>query len=203
MISEQRIENLQQLNHLVNNCSDCLISTKRKQAVFGGGDPFSPLLIVGEGPGKDEDESGRPFDGKSGQMLDEALIEAGIHRSKVFVINTVKCRACDWIDGKSKNRTPSKQELRNCKKWLDQQIEILSPRVILCVGGTSAQAILGQEVKVTAIRGILFNVSAEMQAVATLHPAYIMRGTKSETHSKYKQLVNDIYLAWNEAKKSA
>src|SRR5205814_2219429 len=105
------------------NCRNCGLSERRTTVVFGEGDPTSPLMLVGEGPGDTEDKTGRPFVSKAGKLLDKALIDAGLPREQVYITNTVKCRAADWSTGRPMNRPPADDEAAACRPWLLRQIE--------------------------------------------------------------------------------
>ncbi len=133
---------LAELSLQAESCVACELSLRRRNVVFGQGDPASPLVIVGEGPGDQEDRTGVPFVGRAGELLDEALAANGIARSHVYICNIVKCRAASWIDGKPRNRPPQPAEIAACRRWLVPQLSALAPRMILCLGATSAKALI-------------------------------------------------------------
>jgi DNA polymerase len=112
---------LDELAALARQCVACPLAAKRRNVVFGEGNPNSPLVLVGEGPGDQEDLLGRPFVGRSGKLLDQALLDNGLDRTDVYIANTVKCRACDWREGKPFNRPPTELEVATCRPWLQQQ----------------------------------------------------------------------------------
>ncbi len=182
-------------------CQGCGLAERRTNVVFGEGDPSSPLVLIGEGPGETEDKMGRPFVGRAGQLLDKALSEAGLQRSQVYIMNTVKCRAADWSSGKPVNRAPSEQEVRACRQWLEPQVALLKPKVILCVGGPSAKNLIRKDFKITKERGIYFPCEFARTAIATLHPAYILRQMNISGDGGYGFLVADIRRAWEAAQK--
>lgn len=194
-------KSLQELRQQALICNRCEIAQKRRNVVFGEGNPKSPLVIVGEGPGDVEDETGRPFVGRSGLMLDQALAENGLSRSEVFIANTVKCRACDWNNGKPYNRPPTDEETSNCRDWLVQQLAQIQPKVILCVGAPSAKNLIKKDFKITAERGKYFRCEFARTAIATLHPSYILRQRNISGDGGYSLLVADIKLAWETALK--
>jgi DNA polymerase len=115
-------------------CTDCDLSLSRRNVVFGEGSPEAELLFIGEGPGEVEDETGRPFVGRAGVLLDEVLQENGIKREDVYITNVIKCRAFTTTGGRAKNRPPRVGEVNACRKWLQSQLDIMKPRVIICVG---------------------------------------------------------------------
>lgn len=180
-------------------CRACGIAERRRNVVFGEGDPHSPLVLVGEGPGDQEDASGRPFVGRAGQLLDRGLADAGLTRAQVYITNTVKCRACDWGTGKPVNRPPSEEEASNCRKWLLPQLELLAPAVILCIGAPSAKNLIKKDFKITRERGRYFPCEFAKTALATLHPAYILRNAHGGSDGGYGLLVQDIARAWEAA----
>lgn len=141
---------LQQIEDLRNeaiNCQKCDLAKTRTNVVFGEGNPETPLVIIGEGPGANEDATGRPFVGRAGQLLDEALRECGITRKHVFICNVVKCRACIIEAGSIKNRPPRVEEVEACFPWLLKQLEIIKPLVILSLGAPSANVIIHKDFK--------------------------------------------------------
>lgn len=183
----------------VARCHKCEIAAKRRNTVFGEGNPESPLMIIGEGPGDQEDATGRPFVGKAGKLLDLALADNQLDRTHVYICNTVKCRACDWRNDKPYNRPPTDEETANCRNWLMQQIKIIKPKVILCIGAPSAKNLIRKDFKITKDRGIL-NKSEYCNAIlAALHPSYILRQQSMGGDGGYSTLVADIKKAYETA----
>lgn len=177
-------------------CLDCRLSQRRNNVVFGEGNPESPLVLVGEGPGDEEDKTGRPFVGKAGRLLDKALGDSGLSRSDVYICNTVKCRAADWATGKPVNRPPQDDEVLACRRWLVPQLALISPAVILCVGAPSAKNLIKKDFKITQERGRVFRCAYARAALATLHPSYVLRQTRADSDGGYSLLVEDISKAW-------
>ncbi len=190
---------LSQLRADALNCQRCPLSGRRTNVVFGEGDENSPLMLIGEGPGETEDRLGRPFVGRAGQLLDKALGEAGLSREKVYIANTVKCRAADWQSGKPVNRAPTEEEIEACRHWLVPQISLIRPLVILCVGAPSAKTIIKKDFKITQERGRLFESSLAKAAMAALHPSYILRQANISGDGGYALLVADVLKAWETA----
>jgi uracil-DNA glycosylase len=182
-------------------CVACRLAERRRNVVFGDGDPASPLVLVGEGPGDTEDQQGLPFVGKAGQLLNKALIEAGLQRGQVYITNTVKCRAADWSTGKPVNRAPMDDETLACRQWLVPQLALISPKVILCIGAPSAKNIIRKDFKITAERGRYYPCEFAKTAIATLHPAYILRQQSASSDGGYSLLVGDIQRAWAAAQR--
>jgi DNA polymerase len=194
-------QSLEQLEQAAKACKACGLAERRTNVVFGEGNPFAPLVLVGEGPGDTEDKLGRPFVGKAGQLLDRALADNGLDRTHVYICNTVKCRACDWIGGKPINRPPTDEETAACRQWLLPQLAAIAPKVILCVGAPSARNLIKRDFKITAERGRYFPCPLARVAMATLHPAYILRQQGSRSDGGYSLLVADIGRAWLTAQK--
>ncbi|MHB8635609.1 MAG: uracil-DNA glycosylase [Fimbriimonadaceae bacterium] len=187
---------LQVLADSASVCSACRLAERRRNVVFGEGDADAGLVLVGEGPGDAEDATGRPFVGKAGQLLDRALGEAGLRREQVYITNTVKCRAADWSTGKPVNRAPRDDEALECRRWLTPQLALLKPHVILCVGAPSARNLIKPDFKITRERGLYFPCAFARTAIATLHPAYILRQMNVSGDGGFALLVADIAKAW-------
>ncbi len=196
-MSKKALNELKERSLICTTCTN-LVPT-RTHVVFGEGDFHSPLVIIGEGPGAQEDLQGRPFVGAAGQLLEKALFENGLSREQVYITNTLKCRACDLVNGKLHNRPPTDFEVKNCRQWLIPQLEIINPEVILCVGAPSAKNLIKKDFKITKERGIYFPCEFAKTAVATLHPAYILRNRSTSHDGGFSLLVDDIAKAWKAA----
>jgi len=190
---------LDELRSSALGCTACALSSRRNNVVFGEGDPHSPLVLVGEGPGDNEDRTGRPFVGRAGQLLDKALVEAGLSRETVYLCNTVKCRAADWSTGKPQNRPPTEEETATCRQWLIPQLELIAPKVILCVGAPSAKNLIRKNFAITKERGLYHECAYAKTAIATLHPSYILRQQRPDNDGGFSLLVADIQKAWDTA----
>jgi len=157
-----------ELTQIVGSCARCRLVKQRTQAVLGVGDRQADWLFVGEGPGAEEDQRGEPFVGQAGKLLDAMLAGLGIARGdRVYIANAVKCRPPN-------NRTPEPDEIEACFPYLQRQIELIQPRVIVALGRPAAQALLKQEVRIGAARGNVFRFG-EIPVVVTYHPAYLLR----------------------------
>jgi len=176
-------------------CTKCGLADTRGNVVFGEGNPESPLMIVGEGPGQNEDATGRPFVGRAGALLDEALAACRIGRRHVFICNIVKCRACVTENGSTRNRPPSTQEIETCTPWLEKQIEIIRPLVILCLGAPAAKFIMKKDFRMTQERGTFYPTKYAHHAIAALHPAYILRQAGATYDGGKSLLIADIEAA--------
>lgn len=176
-------------------CTRCGLSRIRTHCVFGDGNPDAPLVIVGEGPGEEEDATGIPFVGRAGKLLDRVLLENAITRKWVYICNTVKCRAHLSDGRRTRNRPPSAEEMAACWPWLEQQLKLIRPVVILCLGSPASNTIIHKDFKITQERGIWFTDNALAPWVmASWHPAYVLRqGGDAYTRAR-GELVADIDL---------
>jgi DNA polymerase len=156
------------LREAVRGCTACGLCKQRKQAVFGVGHESAPWLFVGEGPGADEDEQGEPFVGQAGKLLDAMLAAIGIRRGReAYIANVVKCRPPG-------NRTPTSEEAAACAQFLDRQIELIAPRLIVALGKTAATRLLGSEASLASLRGKVHEYRGT-PLIVTYHPAYLLR----------------------------
>ncbi len=157
-----------ELGPAMQACRACVLGQRRRQAVPGVGDTRAEWLFIGEGPGSEEDAQGEPFVGAAGQLLDAMLAALDLTRQKaVYIANAVKCRPPD-------NRTPEPAEIEACRPWLQRQVALLQPKVIVLLGKTAAQSLLGKQDKLAAMRGQVFEYSG-IPVVVTYHPAYLLR----------------------------
>ena len=182
-------------------CLECPIAERRTNVVFGEGNPNSPLVLVGEGPGEEEDKTGRPFVGRAGKMLDQALADNDLKREDVYICNTLKCRACEWEGSRARNRAPLPLEVEKCRQWLVPQLRTIAPEVILCVGAPSAKNLIKPDFMITRERGKYFECEFAKVAIATLHPAYVLRQNSATNDGGYSLIVADINRAWECAQK--
>ena len=156
------------LESAVAECDACVLCHQRRQAVVGVGDHKARWMFVGEGPGSEEDKRGEPFVGPSGQLLDKMLAALGLKRGEdVYIANTVKCRP-------PQNRTPSEEEIRTCLPFLERQIALVQPKILVALGLPAIQALLGRRVKLYAERGKRFERNG-IPVVVTYHPSYLLR----------------------------
>jgi DNA polymerase len=197
-MSEERpsvVPQIEELRAKASTCDRCELAKTRANVVFGEGNPDTPLVIVGEGPGANEDATGRPFVGRAGALLDQVMKECGMTRKHVFIGNVVKCRACIIENGRSRNRPPQPAEIEACTPWLEQQLRIIQPLVILCLGAPSAKLIIHSNFRMTQERGKFYESKYAPYAIAALHPAYILRQA-GEVFEQYRAfLAQDIMAA--------
>lgn len=152
-----------------STCTRCALAAGRTQVVFGMGEPTADLMFIGEGPGADEDREGLPFVGRSGRLLDRVLAEeTGLTRAHCYIANIVKCRPPG-------NRDPRPEEIAACRPWLDRQLDLVDPTVIVTLGNFSTKLLLGTTVGITRLRGHTYRYRRGV-VVPTLHPAAVLRG---------------------------
>jgi len=165
------------LNKEILTCTRCNLHKGRTQAVCGTGDLAADILIVGEAPGAEEDQQGEPFVGKAGQLLTEMLRAMGRERSAVFIANVIKCRP-------PQNRDPAEQEIASCMPFLQRQIALLNPRLILVVGRIAAQSLLESDAPVGKLRcKVHLYGERKIPLVVTYHPAYLLRSPGQKRHA--------------------
>jgi uracil-DNA glycosylase family 4 len=163
-----RQRRLQVLAEEIRPCTRCGLSQHRKQTVFARGTGSSGVCFIGEGPGADEDAQGFPFVGKAGQLLDRMILAMGFERDEVYVCNIVKCRPPD-------NRKPEPDEMAACMPYLNEQLELVAPQVIVALGATAVQGLLGTSEGITRMRGKWKTYKGEIPVMPTFHPAYLLR----------------------------
>lgn len=161
------VSDLQTLQNQLDGCTRCKLCEKRNTIVFGEGNPNAQIMFIGEGPGADEDEQGLPFVGKAGQLLTKIIEAMGLSRNEVYIANVVKCRPPG-------NRNPEPEEITSCMPFLQKQIELIQPQVILCLGKFAAQTILETHMPISKIRGQFYEKNG-MQIMPVFHPAYLLR----------------------------
>ena len=163
--------------------------------MFGEGATHARILFVGEQPGDKEDLAGRPFVGPAGALLDKALIEAGIDRTQAYVTNAVKHFKWEPRGKRRIHKKPNSIEIAACRQWLDAEIALVKPEVIVCLGATAAQALLGRGFRVTQERGQLLTFDAGMKIMATVHPSSILRAPDEESrHQEFVRFVEDLQV---------
>jgi uracil-DNA glycosylase len=175
---------LQQLAVIAKDCKACDLWKRGTQVVFGEGKSSSRVMLVGEVPGDQEDLAGKPFVGPAGKLLDSALAEAGIDRSKVYVTNAVKHFNWEPRGKRRIHKKPNAAEINACRPWLEAEIDRLKPRVIICLGATAAQTLLGKDFRVTQHRGELIKSELAPFVTATVHPSSILRAPDEKARAE-------------------
>jgi DNA polymerase len=163
----EEASSLEELESLINTCTKCALHTNRNKFVFGTGNPDSDIIVIGEGPGAEEDKQGLPFVGRAGKLLTDMLKAINFEREEVFIGNVVKCRPPG-------NRTPLPDEMNTCMPYLKKQIELIQPKLILCLGLTAAKALLNKRESLTKLRGQVYDFEG-IPVIVTYHSAALLR----------------------------
>jgi DNA polymerase len=186
---------LDELRAEAAQCKACDLWRDATQVVFGEGPVPAPLMLMGEVPGDKEDKAGHPFVGPAGHVLDDALVEAGIERSRVYLTNAVK--HFKWVPargGKVRlHKKPSRAEIAACTQWWERELEVVQPKVLGLLGATAAQAVLGPQFRVTKQRGEWFDLPSGVRVLATIHPSAVLRA-EERRDEEYAGLVRDLKL---------
>lgn len=180
---------LKQIEQEMANCQRCGLAEGRNNIVFGRGNPQAKIMLIGEGPGKDEDLQGQPFVGAAGQLLDNILTAAEIKPEDVYIANVVKCRP-------PKNRVPNKKEANACLPWLWQQIEFIRPPMIVLLGSVALQNLISPDARITQMRGQWLESKSGIKIMPTFHPAALLRDA-----SKKRPVWEDFQKIRDEYKK--
>ena len=184
---------LEELRELSRSCRACDLWQTGTQTVFGEGAREAEVMFVGEQPGNDEDLEGRPFVGPAGKLMDKAMEEAGIDRSLAYVTNVVKHFKWEPRGKRRIHQKPNWGEIAACRPWLDAEIGVVKPRVIVCLGATAAQALLGRQFRVTKQRGVPVESDLAPTVIATVHPSSILRAeTEDDRRVAYDAFVADL-----------
>jgi DNA polymerase len=183
---------LTSLREAVQGCRGCDLYRNATQAVFGEGAAHATVMFVGEQPGDQEDLQGRPFVGPAGQLLDRAMVEAGIDRKAAYVTNVVKHFKWEPRGKRRIHQKPNWQEVAACRPWLDAELAVVKPKVIVCLGATAAQALLGRDFRVTKQRGKLVDSPLAERVTATIHPSAILRAEDADREAEYAAFVADL-----------
>ncbi|HEX9969364.1 MAG TPA: UdgX family uracil-DNA binding protein [Acidimicrobiales bacterium] len=187
---------LDDLRAAAQGCRGCHLFENATQTVFGEGGHRADVVLVGEQPGDQEDRLGEPFVGPAGKLLDRALHDAGLDREQAYVTNVVKHFKWKPAGKRRLHQKPNAEEIGACRPWLEAELEQLKPRIVVCLGATAAQALLGRSFKVTQQRGRIVEWDREPLALATVHPSSILRAPDDATrHREYDAFVADLKVA--------
>ena len=174
-------------------CRACPLWSRATQTVFGQGPPAAKIVLVGEQPGFDEDLAGKPFVGPAGKTLDKGLAAAGIARNNVYVTNVVKHFKWESKGNQHMHKKPNASEIAACRPWLDAELQVLQPAILVCLGATAARALLGNDFRVSKTRGQLVTSSLARYVIATVHPSSILRAPDDESrHREMKRFIADL-----------
>jgi DNA polymerase len=181
---------LKKLREAATGCKACPLWKTGTQTVFGEGSPKAEVMFVGEQPGDQEDKLGKPFVGPAGRLLDRALEEAGIDRSLTYVTNAVKHFKWQARGKRRIHQKPNWSEIAACRPWLDAELAVVKPRVLVCLGATAAQALLGRHFRVTRERGVPVESELAPVVLATVHPSSVLRA--DDRDAELAEFVRDL-----------
>ncbi len=192
-VSERANDKIERLRREAASCQACPLWKDATQTVFGEGPPEAELMFVGEQPGDREDREGRPFVGPTGLLLDKALVEAGVDRSRVYVTNAVKHFKFEQRGKRRLHKRPNAGEIKICRHWLFDEIEAVNPRLIVALGATAAQGLTGRAIPVQSNRGAVVNAANGSRVFITIHPSALLRlQDEEEKRSGYASFVSDL-----------
>ena len=184
---------LKKLRIAAAGCQACHLWKTATQTVFGEGKQTSTVMFIGEQPGNQEDLQGRPFVGPAGNLLDKALEEAGIDRSRVYVTNVVKHFKWEPRGKRRIHKKPNAAEINACRPWLQAEIDVIKPRVIICLGSTAAQAVIGPKFRVSTQRATVVQSDLAPFVTATVHPSSILRAPSDEQRrAELQRFIGDL-----------
>jgi uracil-DNA glycosylase len=184
------------LKSAAKGCTACHLYKHATQTVFGEGPKGATLMLLGEQPGDQEDVVGKPFVGPAGKILDRALEEAGIKRDEVYVTNTVKHFKWEPRGKRRIHKKPNSREIAACRPWLEAELRVVRPGLLVCLGATAAQAVFGPAFRVTRDRGKVLESELAPKVVATVHPSSLLRQPDEESREReYKHFVADLRVA--------
>ena len=187
---------LPSLHSAAELCQGCELYKNATQTVFGEGPRAAPLMLVGEVPGDREDLAGKPFVGPAGRLLDEAILEVGIDRSAAYVTNAVKHFSFEERGKRRLHKKPRWSEVQACQPWLLAEIKVVAPRLIICLGATAAQSLMGADFRITKQRGQILETEWAPFLMATYHPSAILRAPDQEAAAKMRgEFIDDLRCA--------
>ena len=188
--------NLATVREAAAHCMACHLYKGATQTVFGEGPKHAAMMLIGEQPGDYEDVAGKPFVGPAGKIMDQALEEAGIDRSQVYVTNAVKHFKWEPRGKRRIHKKPSSREIAACRPWLEAELRIVTPKLVVAMGATAAQTIFGPSFRVTRERGKVLSSKLAPRVLATVHPSSLLRQPDEESREReYKHFVSDLRAA--------
>jgi len=187
---------LKEVAEAAKKCTACHLYKRATQTVFGEGPKHATMLLIGEQPGDYEDVAGKPFVGPAGKIMDRALEEAGIDRKDVYVTNAVKHFKWEPRGKRRIHQKPNSREIAACKPWLEAELCLVKPKLVVCLGATAAQTVFGPSFRVTRERGKVLSSKLAPRVVATVHPSSLLRQPDEESREReYAQFVSDLRVA--------
>lgn len=195
------VRTLESLRESAEVCRGCPIYRNATHLVFGTGPANAECMMVGEQPGDNEDRTGKPFVGPAGQLFDRALEDAGLQRDNIYLTGAVKHFKHEVIHGRRLHRNPNSSEINACRPWIVEELKIVKPRVLVLLGASAAQSVLGEKITLRDRRGSFFKTPFAPKTLISCHPASILRTADPEQKEKaYAQFVNELRLAATELK---
>jgi DNA polymerase len=184
---------LERLRRQAAGCRNCDLWQNATQTVFGAGSAGADVVFVGEQPGDVEDRTGKPFVGPAGKLLDRALAEAGIDRRKVYVTNAVKHFRWEARGKRRIHKKPNTRQIQACHPWLEDELSVIAPKLVVALGATAAQSMLGAQFRLTKHRGEVITKEGLPPVTATVHPSSILRAQDDESrHEEFERFVDDL-----------
>ena len=181
------------LQQAASACTGCDLYQRATQTVFGEGSTHATIMFVGEQPGDQEDQAGHPFVGPAGKILDKALAEVGITRESVYVTNAVKHFKWEPQGKRRKHKKPSASEIAACRPWLEAEVHVVKPRIVVCLGVTAAQSVFGKTVRLNELRGRPWDTPIASNVFVTVHPSAILRHPEAaQREEEYRRFVEDL-----------
>lgn len=191
---------LTELAHAARLCHGCDLWEHATQTVFGGGAAKAKVMLVGEQPGDVEDMEGKPFVGPAGRLLDRALVEAGIDRNEVYVTNAVKHFKWEARGKRRIHKPPNKYEIGACRPWLEAEMAVVDPELVIAMGATAARSMLGKDIRIMQERGRVIRQDSAVPVAITVHPSSILRSRdEEERHRALAEFVDDLRAAAQQA----
>ncbi|MDB5335102.1 MAG: transcriptional regulator, Fis family [Planctomycetaceae bacterium] len=178
---------LESLRTAASKCEGCDLYVRATQTVFGSGPAPAALMFIGEAPGEKEDDAGQPFVGPAGKLLDDAFTAAGINRNEVYLTNTVKHFKWEPVGKRRLHAKPNSREISACQPWLLAEIQTVAPKLIVCLGATAAQSLLGHKFRITRQRGQLLALPNGQQVLSTWHPSSILRTPDADARQRMQE----------------
>jgi DNA polymerase len=185
-----------ELREAARDCTACHLYKRATQTVFGEGPKHAPIMLIGEQPGDYEDVAGKPFVGPAGKIMDRALEEAGIERQDVYVTNAVKHFKWEARGKRRIHKKPNSREIAACRPWLEAELNVVKPKLVVCLGATAAQTVFGPAFRVTKDRGKVLSSKLAPKVLATVHPSSLLRQPDEQSRKReYNHFVRDLRAA--------
>jgi uracil-DNA glycosylase family protein len=200
VVRERTRESLTRVREHAARCRDCPLWKNATQTVFGEGSQCSRIVLVGEQPGDQEARAGKPFVGPAGRLLDRALKDAGVDRKLTYVTNAVKHFKFEMRGKRRLHKTPSQMEIAACHQWLERELDLIAPDLVVAMGATAARAVLGRATRIQKNRGRIIHAQDEITGqqadlLVTVHPSFLLRVPSADRDAAYREFVKDLRLA--------